>query len=124
MHKICDVHFRPRLSVQSVVLYVSNYSGDRQPGKRPLRAADLDAFAERVFIRQENSRKRLVDDRYTERVLTVTVVNQSSGAKRNAHRAKIIGTHHAKPDVDLRLRFPFDQEAALNARSTQGKMID
>jgi len=86
----------------------------------------LDAFANRIFVRPELPRRRLIDDDDWRSVGCVALVEVAALHHRNAHRAKVIFRNETepglRPEVSSHFRLAFDSEE-ISSEVAEGQEI-
>src|SRR5262249_19786996 len=89
---IVCVNGRARLSIQSVVEDISDYSDDRKQMEIAIHIAKLNLFANRIFVRPMPADERLTYDRYVRRIGPVALRKKATAQDWNIHRGEISST--------------------------------
>src|SRR5256885_1276939 len=108
--------------------HITRDSNNCEPRLLGVVMAQLDPFADRVFIGPEPARHRLIDDDHSRALGGALVVELASLAQRNSHSPKIIRASHAVSRARLMLRAgigpPFDGEPAPRVSAADGQMAN
>src|SRR5262249_17883597 len=109
---IREEHFRLGGRLQTHLLYVADDADDRNPAISKIVRVGPESFAERVFVRPELARHRLVDDGDRLRLSAVVVIEKASLPQLDAHSFHV--THADLPALRVLSRpllAPFDRKA-------------
>src|SRR5262249_7697661 len=111
---------------QSVVLHVADHADYLVPD-RSLVVARVEPFADRVFIGEEATPQRLVDEGHARRFGRVGGVGEAPAAQRDAERAKVVGTYPDHIGDQRRLtgenRTPFNPEPVGKLRAVRRQTV-
>src|SRR5262245_64028457 len=86
--------------------------------------AELNALADRIFVRPIPPRQRLADYRDVWRIDGVAAVEQASAQKRNSHRGEVACARRRVSSLALQLRIVIDQKRSTCPAAGQRQRSD
>src|SRR5437773_6047163 len=114
------VNHRLRLGIYPVVAHVADNADDRERAHVAIHVAELDDFAERIFVGPLLARQRFADERHMGRIRAVALLKHASPQQRDAQGAEVASAGHseariADPFWILRHPLPFVEAGELLA---------
>ena len=87
--RVRHIELDARRLLESPIAHVAHDADDGQPGLRALTASSFEALSNRVFVRPEGSRHRLVDDRNRLPGAAVALVEHPATEQRHPHGLEV-----------------------------------